>query len=209
MEERATGVSKGEGVLERELEEKAVEILEEEGVLERKRPEILEEGGFVGRGLGAVETGLNLLSVTVLFLLMFYVVAEVTMRSLFNSPLPGHLEASQLLIVTAIFLAAAYTQARRGHVGVDLLVRRMPERPRRMLEVLTLSLALVAFAIITWFSWIITRYSFEMGDVTPTAYIPTWWSKAAVPLGGFFLCLRFLVQIGENLRFLFASGGKK
>ncbi|MGH7277401.1 MAG: TRAP transporter small permease, partial [Candidatus Rokuibacteriota bacterium] len=54
------------------------------------------------RSLEALETGLNLLSATLLFLLMFYVTAEVAMRYLFNAPLPGHLEATQLLIAPAV-----------------------------------------------------------------------------------------------------------
>jgi TRAP-type C4-dicarboxylate transport system permease small subunit len=149
----------------------------------------------ISRGLGYVETALNLISSTVLFLLMFYVTAEVAMRYLFNRPLPAHLELTQLLIAPSVFLALSYVQAHHGHVGMDLLVERLSPRTRHAIEAFTLAVALVAFAIITWFSWGAAQLSWEMGDVTPTAYLQTWWSKAAVPVGCALLCLRLLLQI--------------
>jgi TRAP-type C4-dicarboxylate transport system permease small subunit len=153
----------------------------------------------IGRVLGVVEVVLNLVSSTVLFLLMFYVTAEVAMRYLFNRPLAGHLELTQLLIAPSVFLALSYVQHHRGHVGMDLLVERLSPRARSLVDALTLTVALVAFAIITYFSWIAAWMSWEMGDVTPTAYLQTWWSKMAVPVGCALLCLRILLQLVENL----------
>jgi TRAP-type C4-dicarboxylate transport system permease small subunit len=154
------------------------------------------------RALEALETGLNLLSAVILFFLMFYVTAEVAMRYLFNAPLAGHLEAAQLLIAPAVFLALSWVQARRGHVGMDLLHERLAPRGRALADAVTLSLALLTFLVILWFSWESTWSAWEVGDVTPTANLPTWWSKAAVPLGVALLCLRLLMQLGESLALL-------
>lgn len=161
----------------------------------------------LGRALGLLETVLNLVSSTVLFLLMFYVTAEVTMRYLFNRPLSGHLELTQLLIAPSVFLALSYVQAHRGHVGMDLLVGRLRPRARHLVETFTLAVALAAFVIIAWFSWGAAYLSLEMGDVTPTAYLPTWWSKAAVPVGSALLCLRLFLQLVESITAAVRSGG--
>lgn len=152
------------------------------------------------RGLERLETGLNLLSAVILFLLMFYVTAEVTMRYLFNRPLPGHLEATQLLIAPAVFLALSWVQARRGHVGMDLLHARLPPRWRGLVDCFTVSIALLTFAVITWFSWESTLSAWQVGDVTPTANLQTWWSKLAVPLGAGLLCVRLVMQLVESAR---------
>ena len=154
------------------------------------------------RVLARVETVLNLCSAVVLFLLMFYVTAEVVMRYLFNRPLAGHLEATQLMVAPAVFLALSYVQARGGHVGMDILHARLPPRGRHLVDAVTLSVALVAFAVIAWFSWLAAWMAWEMGDVTPTAYFQTWWSKMAVPVGIALLCLRLLMQLGETLHAL-------
>lgn len=151
------------------------------------------------RGLEILEAGLNLLSGSLLFFLMFYVTAEVAMRYLFNAPLPGHLEATQLLIAPAVFLALSWVQARRGHVGMDLLHTRLPLRGRALVDCATLSLALLTFLTITWFSLESTLEAWEVDDVTPTANLRTWWSKAAVPLGSSLLCVRLAMQLVESV----------
>lgn len=159
------------------------------------------------RVLTGLETVLNLVSSTVLFLLMFYVTAEVFMRYLFNHPLPGHLELTQLLIAPSVFLALSYVQNHRGHVGMDMLRDRLSERARHVVDAITLAVALVAFGILTYFSWVEARTAWEMGDVTPTAYIPTWWSKMAVPVGCALLSVRILFQLVSAVKFA-ARGGE-
>lgn len=149
------------------------------------------------RALDRLETGLNYLSASILFGLMFYVVAEVGMRYLFNHPLPGHLELSEMLVAPAAFLALSYVQARHGHVGVDIVRDHLSARARGVLDAVTVILALVTFAIIAWVSGANTWLAFTVGDVTPTAHVTTWWSKAAVPVGSVLLCARLVVQLVE------------
>lgn len=106
---------------------------------------------------------------------------------------------SQLLIAAAVFLGLSYAQARRSHVGMDLLINHLSARPALVVDTITLFLSLAAIGVIVWYSWEGAINSLLIGDVTPTANIGTWWSKIAVPIGGGVLCLRFVVQIVENL----------
>jgi TRAP-type C4-dicarboxylate transport system permease small subunit len=154
------------------------------------------------RVLERLETALTLLSATILFGLMFYVTGEVFMRYLFNRPLPGHLELAQLLIAPAVFLALSWVQARRGHVGMDLLHEKLPPSARAAADCVTLALALVTFAVITWFSAASTWSAWDVRDVTPTALITTWWSRAAVPVGAALLCIRLAMQLIDTLGIL-------
>ena len=41
--------------------------------------------------------------------------------------------------------------------------------------------------------------AYQVGDVTEYLYTPTWPSKLCVPLGSFFLCTRFIIQIIKNI----------
>jgi TRAP-type C4-dicarboxylate transport system permease small subunit len=38
-----------------------------------------------------------------------------------------------------------------------------------------------------------------MGDVTAYINWPTWPSKFAIPLGGFFLCIRFVIELIQHI----------
>src|SRR5262245_66375504 len=78
--------------------------------------------GPAGRALRVVEYVLLTGSVLTILFVMFFVGAEVLMRYAFNSPIPGHLEGSELLAPIIVFLALSYTQATHGHVGIDLLL---------------------------------------------------------------------------------------
>jgi TRAP-type C4-dicarboxylate transport system permease small subunit len=71
----------------------------------------------------------------------------------------------------------------------------------------TQALALATFAVITWFSLRSTWTAWEVGDVTPTANITTWWSRAAVPVGSALLCLRLAMQLVGNLGVLAGRRG--
>ena len=62
---------------------------------------------------------------------MLFVGAEVMMRYVFNSPIPGHLEVSELLMPIIVFLGLSYTQATHGHVGMDLVLDSLPPRAQR------------------------------------------------------------------------------
>jgi TRAP-type C4-dicarboxylate transport system permease small subunit len=82
---------------------------------------------------------------------------------------------------------------------MDLLHQWLPPRKRALVDCVTLSIALITFVAITWLSWESTWSAWEVGDVTPTANLSTWWSKLAVPVGAALLCVRLLMQLAENL----------
>jgi len=90
---------------------------------------------------------------------------------------------------------------------MDILHDRLPEWGRHLVDAFTLSVALVAFVVIAWFSGLAAWMAWDMGDVTPTAYLQTWWSKAAVPVGSALLCLRLLMQLIETVHGLARGDG--
>ena len=87
--------------------------------------------GLVGRALRVVEYVLLIGSILVILFVMFFVGAEVLMRYAFDTPIPGHLELSELMAPIIVFLALSYTQATHGHVGMDLVLDSLPPGGRR------------------------------------------------------------------------------
>jgi TRAP-type C4-dicarboxylate transport system permease small subunit len=131
---------------------------------------------------------------TVLFVLMF-VCAEVLMRYAFNSPIPGHLEGSELLMPIIVFLAISYTQRVRGHVGMDLVVDALPPDVKRAATVVTLIISVFVCAILAWFSFKGARQLWLYDDVTMTPpYFKTWPSGAAISIGYALLAARMYLQ---------------
>jgi TRAP-type transport system small permease protein len=157
--------------------------------------------------LSVVEQGLTIVSTSLIIFVMLFVCAEVIMRYGFNSPIPGHLEGSELLMPVIVFFALSYTQSVHGHVGMTMVVDSLAEPNKRRLEALTIGLSMFIYGVLTYYSGAQAYRSFEFDDVTMTPpYFKIWPSAAAVSLG-FFLCtlrmyLQFLKRVYPN-RFWF------
>lgn len=148
------------------------------------------------RWLGVIERGLSLGAAGLVLVLTLLTAAEVLSRYLFNRPIPGTWELSQLMLVGIVFLGLAHAQAGGRHVRVELLVRRLGPGIRWWLERLALVLGLGIFAVILWAGARDTWRAWEIGDYTlGSIAFPVWPSKLMVPLGSLFLTLRFLIQL--------------
>ena len=60
--------------------------------------------------------------------MMLLTTGEVLGRAVWNKPIPGTLELSSYMLAVFILLGLAYTQQVKGHVRVEMLIKRLPER---------------------------------------------------------------------------------
>ena len=142
-----------------------------------------------------IERYLTYVSAAVIIGVMCFVGTEVFMRYVLNSPIPGHLEGSELLVCIIVFLAVSYTQALRGHVGMTILIDSLPPKAKNALEIITLLLSVGTCAILSYFSFKYAYNCWAIGDVTMTPpYFPTWPSALAIPVGYMFLSMRMYLQ---------------
>lgn len=150
---------------------------------------------LIGPVLRLLEQLLLGITVVVVLFAMFFVAAEVVMRYAFNSPIPGHLEGSELLLPIIVFLALSYTQAAHHHVGMDLVLDLLPSRPRRYATVATLLLSIVICSVLAYFSFKNALQLWRYDDVTMTPpYFKTWPSAGAIPLGYALISIRMWLQ---------------
>jgi len=150
----------------------------------------------LGRALRRFEYALAICSVAVALFVMAFVGAEVLMRYFFSMPIPGHLEGSELLMPIIVFLALSYTQATRGHVGMDLVLDALSPGVRRYATMGTLLLSIFVCAVLAFFSAKNALQLWRYNDVTMTPpYFPTWPSGASIALGYTLICFRMYVQL--------------
>jgi TRAP-type C4-dicarboxylate transport system permease small subunit len=152
--------------------------------------------GIIGPALRFLENVLLAGSVLVILFVMCFVGAEVVMRYGFNSPIPGHLEGSELLMPVIVFLALSYTQATHGHVGMDLVLDTMSPNVRRYAVIGTLLVSIFICSVLAFFSAKHALQLWRYDDVTMTPpYFKTWPSAAAIPLGYALVSLRMFIQV--------------
>ena len=147
-----------------------------------------------------IEDWLNLASVFIIMFLMFFATTEIVGRYIFNAPVPGHVEIVELIMAGVVFFGIAYTERVGGHVRMELFVTRVLKgRSYHIAEAITAALSLFVYIFILIYTFKASVFALQMGDNTAYLYWPTWPSKFAIPLGSFFLCIRFLIEIIQHL----------
>ncbi|MDP6623294.1 MAG: TRAP transporter small permease subunit, partial [Alphaproteobacteria bacterium] len=106
----------------------------------------------------AIENVLVGVSTLIILFVLFFVLAEVVARYVFNAPLPGHLEGAELLLPMIVFGAVSYTQARNGHVGMTLVIDALPPKIRRRTDIVILVLSMLTCAVLAYFG---TKYAYQ------------------------------------------------
>ncbi|MFO8164630.1 MAG: TRAP transporter small permease [Desulfatiglandales bacterium] len=147
-----------------------------------------------------VEDWLNICSVFLIMILMFFASGEIIGRYVFNFPIPGHVELVELLMAGIVFLGIAYTEREGGHIRMELfLTRVLKGRAYHTAEIITSTLSLFVYIFIMYYSFRSTLNAIQVGDSTAYLYWPTWPSKMLIPIGSLLLCIRFIIEIFQHL----------
>lgn len=143
------------------------------------------------------------------FLLVIVVVANIITR-LLGGGIPGVLDISQSFMVIIAAMMLAYTQAQRGHIGVEFIIKKMPERVQQVTGIITLLLSLIFALLLAWQSWRMAWFSLNVGDHSGVyPYLPLYTTKLILALGVTLLCLQLLVDMWHGFRVLFSSASEE
>ena len=99
-------------------------------------------------------------------------VIDVAGRYLFNRPLLGALELSELLMVFLVFGAFAVTELRNGHVDIDVVVTRLSPRGQALSETFAALLSTAFWGAITWRTALHAENVWRAGETTPNLGLP-------------------------------------
>ncbi|MER5171925.1 TRAP transporter small permease [Thioclava sp. GXIMD2076] len=123
---------------------------------------------------------LGLLCGAMLLAMMGLTVVDVIGRYLFNAPLIGATELTEMLLCAVIFLGLPAVCFDRDHVTVDLVIDRLPAwlQPWRELAVSVFSV--VVLGVVSWRIWVYAAQKASYGEATNSLRLPI------APLG--YLC---------------------
>ena len=102
------------------------------------------------RGVRAVSKVSMSVSQVLLAVLFFLSVADVAGRYLFNYPLVGTLELSEILLVGIVFFGSAYTLYLDKQITMDMLYSRLPTSIQKYVDVITRLFSLTIFILMLW-----------------------------------------------------------
>ena len=152
--------------------------------------------GLIQRGLDAVNTLMAVLSAIAIAVAGGVLTWEVIGRYYLSIPSDWQDELSTFLLVGATFASAGWTQARRGHVGIDALAHVLPPAADAVRRRLADLVAFIFCAFFAWKSYTLLAEAWEDGQTTPSAWGPPLWIPYLCMAGGMaLLALQLGLQV--------------
>jgi TRAP-type C4-dicarboxylate transport system permease small subunit len=161
-----------------------------------KVPRIIGILAFIRKGMSRINTPLVIFAGGLFFLYMFNVVADITGRYVFLSPVQGTTEVGELVLPMATFLGLAYLQMRDAHIRVTLLPDHVPPNWRAGMDILALLVGCGLMALMSWQSFIFARDSIIIREIASlSSPVPVYIGKLAYFIGCAVFCIQFLVDL--------------
>jgi TRAP-type C4-dicarboxylate transport system permease small subunit len=116
-------------------------------------------------------------------------VMSVAARYLFNAPIPGDYEITELACGVAVFAFLPYCQLHRANIVVEFFTARLHERSKRVLDVVH-AFAFTAVAVVMAWRLAVGGLG-KLADGQTTLYlgIPLYWGYLFAFLGAALLCV--------------------
>lgn len=156
--------------------------------------------------VGSLSRYVNIIGVGILFLMLVLTFINVLTRKVFNSPIVGVVEITEVLMVMAVFLAIGHTQNKKGHISVDLFTTKLKPVPKLIVDGMHNLLATFMFVIIIWQVIVQTIY-FAQNNANHSQYLylPNAPFDGVIAFGCILLTLLlirdFLVDIRDGLKY--------
>lgn len=116
----------------------------------------------------------------------------------FNHPIFGSVELVSFMGVIAIATTLSFTHEHKGHIGVELLVMKLPSKIRHLIDLCTGLITLALFALVTWR---MVDYSLKIrgsGELSMNLKLPEYMLM-------FFLACCFFIYCGTILSSIFQT----
>ena len=141
--------------------------------------------------------------------LMLLTVVAVVMRYVFNAPILGAQDISEMSLAVVVFLGIPYCGWTGGHVAVDLISTVVAEAVLRYTDILMRGLGGALFAVVAWQSMGRGLDALEYGEATNLVEIPHHLFMFLMGFGWLLFALVLLLQAAAGILQLWQAPRKK
>ncbi len=137
----------------------------------------------------AVNRAMSIVGMVALLVASLVLTYSVFSRYLFRAGTDWQDEIAVFCIVGAVFLAGAWVQAQRGHIGIEAIASVLPARVNRIRIVLVDLMTLAFCAFFAWKSWTLFHEAWVDKMTTSSTFAP----PLTIPYGLMALGMSLLV----------------
>ena len=156
-------------------------------------------GSLLDKSLMLISRRVGDVGVTVLMVMMMLTVVDITLRRVFNSPLPFGFELVEVMLVIVAFCSIAYTTSIGRHVSIDVLTMKFPAKAQAVIVIVTDFFSAVIFGLATWRAVIHAMRFLGSGYETGILKIPLYPFVFVVALGCALACLLLLAKVVKSI----------
>jgi len=145
--------------------------------------------GLVEIAQNAVNRAMSIVGMVALLVAALVLTYSVFSRYLFKAATDWQDEIAVFSIVGAVFLAGAWVQAQRGHIGIEALASILSPRINRVRVILVDVMSLAFCAFFAWKSWTLFHEAWVDKMTTSSTFAP----PLTIPYGLMALGMSLLV----------------
>lgn len=143
----------------------------------------------LGRILDRLEEGAIVILLTVMTVLTF---VQVVLRHVFNTGFIWSLEATTYAFAWMVLIGMSYGIRTNSHMVVDVVVRWLPSRIRRVVALTAVALSIAYAGVMLHGSYLFVDFLMQMGHDARDIALPRWALTIIAPIGFALLGLRLL-----------------
>ncbi|MBN2060354.1 MAG: TRAP transporter small permease [Deltaproteobacteria bacterium] len=153
-------------------------------------------------GINRFSLWCNWISCIAVLIMMCIVCANVILH-FFDMPILGAHEYVTLISTVIISFGLAHTGVIKGHVAVDLVMRRFSERTQAIVSSITGIVAIIIFAIIMWWMAKYGYNNFKLNLATETMEIPIYPFIFVISFGFLIYLIVLIVEFFNSIVMVF------
>lgn len=146
-----------------------------------------------------VAKGISWIGVATLFAMMLLTSTDVTLRYVFNKPIAGSMELTEVFMAVVVGLGLSYCALQKGHVRVDIVTSRLSSRGQIVTDSIAHLVFLAFFILVTWRTLLRALTMMTQHLMTQVLFIPVPPFALMVTVGCAVLCLVLLRDFIDDL----------
>jgi len=131
--------------------------------------------------------------------MMLLTVVDVIGR-FFKHPIFGSVELVGFMATLVVAAALPYTYKMDGHVGVEILVRLLSKKTQLIIDLLTRTISLILFCLVTWQMFLYAMDIHETGEVSMNLEFPIYYIVYVLAFGLLIFSVTIIETIFENIK---------
>lgn len=141
----------------------------------------------------------NILACAAVIAMMLLSTADVVLR-LFGKPIPGTYELVGFLGTAVVSFALAFTSIEKGHIAVEILVEKLPQRAQLAIEAFCNLIGALLFGVIAYQAILYALDFRKSGEVSATLQMPAYPFIFGIAIGCALLCLLLIADFIKSLQ---------